>query len=145
MRLWSLHPKYLDTKGIVALWREALLAQKVLHGKTKGYRYHPRLNRFKNSRDSKQAIAFYLKEVWEEATRRGYQFDKRKILRKSSAPKINVTRGQMKYEFNWLRAKLKMRDRTRYKQIKSKTRIETHPLFSVKAGPIESWEIVRQI
>lgn len=23
MRLWSSHPKYLDAKGIVALWREA--------------------------------------------------------------------------------------------------------------------------
>ncbi|HEU5178767.1 MAG TPA: pyrimidine dimer DNA glycosylase/endonuclease V, partial [Burkholderiales bacterium] len=32
MRLWSLHPKYLDARGLVALWREALLAQAVLRG-----------------------------------------------------------------------------------------------------------------
>ena len=37
MRLWSIHPKYLDCKGLVALWREALLAKKVLRGKTRKY------------------------------------------------------------------------------------------------------------
>ena len=41
MKLWSIHPKYLDAKGLVALWREALLAQKVLDGKTEGYKNHP--------------------------------------------------------------------------------------------------------
>jgi len=25
MRLWTLHPKYLDARGLVALWREGLL------------------------------------------------------------------------------------------------------------------------
>lgn len=48
MRIWSLHPKYLDTKGLVALWRETLLAQHVLSGKTKRYKNHPQLARFKN-------------------------------------------------------------------------------------------------
>lgn len=38
MRLWVSHPKYLDCKGLVALWRESLLARKVLKGKTKGWR-----------------------------------------------------------------------------------------------------------
>jgi hypothetical protein len=33
MRLWSLHPEYLDANGLVALWREALLAQAFLQGK----------------------------------------------------------------------------------------------------------------
>lgn len=37
MRIWSLHPSYLDAKGLVALWRETLLAQKVLLGATVGY------------------------------------------------------------------------------------------------------------
>lgn len=39
MRLWTLHPKYLDPKGLVALWRETLLAQRVLAGRTRGYRF----------------------------------------------------------------------------------------------------------
>jgi hypothetical protein len=49
MRIWSLHPKYLDAKGLVALWRESLLAKQALESKTKGYKNHPQLNRFKNS------------------------------------------------------------------------------------------------
>jgi len=38
MRLWTIHPKYLDAKGLVALWRETLLAKHVLEGKTPGYK-----------------------------------------------------------------------------------------------------------
>ncbi|MGP9584395.1 pyrimidine dimer DNA glycosylase/endonuclease V, partial [Micrococcaceae sp. AOP34-BR2-30] len=30
MRLWSLHPEVLDRQGLIAGWREALLAQAVL-------------------------------------------------------------------------------------------------------------------
>ena len=66
MRLWTLHPKYLDAKGLVALWREALLAQKVLRGATKGYRHHPQLLRFSNSKNPPAALAAYLKAVHEE-------------------------------------------------------------------------------
>ena len=144
MRLWSFHPKYLDAKGIVALWREALLAQKVLQGKTKGYRHHPQLERFRNSKDPVRAIVFYLYGVWKEANRRGYHFDRTKILKKHTKTRINLTRGQMKYEFNWLCEKLKKRDPVRYKQIKSMMPIEAHPLFSPKAGLVESWERVRK-
>jgi hypothetical protein len=46
MRLWSVHPRYLDRQGLTAAWREALLAQKVLTGTTRGYRNHPQLVRF---------------------------------------------------------------------------------------------------
>lgn len=140
MRLWSLHPRYLDAKGIVALWREALLAQKILRGKTKGYRHHPQLERFKNSTNPARAIASYLYGVHEEAVRRGYHFDGKKILGKRSRMKIAVTRGQIKYEAAWLVQKLKKRDPARQKELRSKARIESHPLFSVKAGPVEPWE-----
>jgi Pyrimidine dimer DNA glycosylase (EC 3.2.2.17)/DNA-(apurinic or apyrimidinic site) lyase (EC 4.2.99.18) len=51
MRLWSIHPKYLDVQGLLGLWREGLLAQKVLLGETKGYRNHPQLIRFKRTSD----------------------------------------------------------------------------------------------
>ena len=142
MRLWSLHPKYLDARGIVALWREALLAQKVLRGKTKGYKQHPQLERFKNFEDSEQAIAAYLHGVWEEAKNRGYAFDREKILKKFAKIKIKVTRGQIKYEHEWLCGKLKIRDPARFHQIKSKTRIEPHPIFLVKAGAVEPWEVI---
>ena len=79
MRLWTLHPKYLDRQGLLGLWREGLLAQAVLQGKTKGYRHHPQLARFQMHPDPVQAIAHYLREVHEEATRRGYNFDARVV------------------------------------------------------------------
>ncbi|WP_308727259.1 MULTISPECIES: pyrimidine dimer DNA glycosylase/endonuclease V [unclassified Arthrobacter] len=49
MRLWSLHPELLDAKGLVACWRETLLAQKTLAGQTAGYVNHPQLVRFRAS------------------------------------------------------------------------------------------------
>ena len=60
MRLWSIHPKYLDRQGLIALWREALLAQAVLSGKTRGYRNHPQLERFRNHPAPLSAISLYL-------------------------------------------------------------------------------------
>ncbi|HLW43123.1 MAG TPA: pyrimidine dimer DNA glycosylase/endonuclease V, partial [Candidatus Acidoferrales bacterium] len=75
MRLWSLHPSHLDGKGLVALWREGLLAQNVLRGKTKGYRFHPQLNRFRATKKPVIAIGTYLRAVAEEAKSRGYSFD----------------------------------------------------------------------
>ncbi|MFI5209112.1 MAG: pyrimidine dimer DNA glycosylase/endonuclease V, partial [Gemmatimonadales bacterium] len=72
MRLWSLHPRYLDAKGLVALWREGLLAKAVLQGKTRGYRHHPQLERWMRAVDPVASMNAYLVEVWREADRRGY-------------------------------------------------------------------------
>ena len=63
MRIWSLHPQYLDARGLVALWREALLAQSVLRGATRGYRQHPQLVRFRRRPSPTGAIAEYLRAV----------------------------------------------------------------------------------
>jgi len=75
LRLWTVHPKYLDARGLVALWREALLAKRVLEGRTRGYRHHPQLTRFRAHPDPVAAIDAYLAGVYEEACRRGYRFD----------------------------------------------------------------------
>ena len=80
MRLWSIHPCYLDAKGLVALWREGLLAQNVLIGNTKGYKNHPQLIRFKNTNNPLGAIACYLRDVVDEADKRGYNFNRNKIV-----------------------------------------------------------------
>ena len=109
MRLWSLHPKYLDARGLVALWREGLLARKVLQGLTKGYKHHPQLERFRSQRNSVAAIDRYLLEVHNESIRRGYKFDKKKIGRSIVRVRINVTRGQLMYEFRHLKKKLLVR------------------------------------
>jgi Pyrimidine dimer DNA glycosylase len=82
MRLWTLHPRYLDSKGLVAAWREALLAQKVLAGATRGYRHHPQLIRFQSQADPRAAIASFLVGLADEAANRGYRFDASKISRR---------------------------------------------------------------
>ena len=140
MRLWSLHPKYLDTQGLLALWREGLLAQKVLQGKTKGYKNHPQLERFKVQKNPVSAIAAYLKEVWREARRRGYQFDAAKIAAHRKGAPIPVTRGQLEYEYAWLCSKLKTRDPVRYKEAILVKSIAVHPNFKRVAGPVAAWE-----
>jgi hypothetical protein len=140
MRLWSLHPSLLDQKGLVALWREALLAQKVLQGKTKGYRSHPQLHRFKKSRAPLTTISAYLWAVHEEASRRGYSFDQTKIARKRQPKALTVTQGQLEFEFRHLKRKLRLRDPERYRAIRRLREITAHPLFAVVAGEIEQWE-----
>ena len=141
MRLWSLHPRYLDSKGLVALWRESLLAQKVLTGNTEGYRRHPQLERFRAHPDSAGAIANYLHEVCVEADRRGYRFDRSRIcLPVSPVPLIEVTCGQLQYEMAHLAIKLKVRAPDDWKSIVGLDRLEPHPLFAVVDGPVAPWE-----
>jgi hypothetical protein len=140
LRLWSLHPSYLDTKGLLAVWREGLLAQKVLEGKTKGYKNHPQLDRFKAHPSPKTAIGNYLLEVWNEASARGYSFTRSKVHKTGRIKPIPVTRGQMKYELEHLRKKLKKRDPLKLKNISVITRPKTHPLFKDIAGAVENWE-----
>ena len=142
MRLWSINPGYLDAKGLVALWREGLLAQNVLAGKTVGYKNHPQLIRFKNTSNPLGAIASYLRAVEEEARNRGYHFDKSKILNKRLNTCIKVTNGQIEYEFKHLLNKLKSRDPEIYKNIRETKRIKLHPLFTRVRGGIEAWEVV---
>lgn len=141
MRLWTLHPKYLDTKGLLAVWRESLLAQKVLQGKTKGYRHHPQLTRFKEQSDPASAISGYLSGIREEAQRRGYHFDGSKIAVHGVSVKIGCTRGQLLYEWEHLRKKLQGRDPRKYAEIGKVRRPEAHPIFLIVDGEIEPWEV----
>jgi hypothetical protein len=140
MRLWSIHPRYLDSKGLVALWREALLAQKVLQGETRGYTRHPQLTRFRKIRNPVGAIAVYLENIADEADRRGYHFDRSKIEKEKFAGKIPVTSGQAEYEFNHLAAKLKSRAPSMPLRLHSDEKIDLHPLFEMIDGDVEPWE-----
>jgi hypothetical protein len=141
MRIWSLHPKYLDAKGLVALWRETLLAKHVLEGKTKGYKNHPQLNRFKEAKKPLDAINHYLSEIYLEASERDYAFDKEKIDWSFKKSRLTVTQGQMDYEVQHLLNKLHVRDIKRFDELKTMTAFDNHPLFVVIAGDIENWEI----
>ncbi len=131
MRLWSIHPKYLDSIGLVALWRESLLAQKVLRGKTKGYKSHPELIRFKAHPFPLKAISAYLNEILKESIKRGYNFDRIKIRLKCRTTRIPVTSNELKNEFDWLCAKLKKRSPQKYKELLSVKKIECHPGFRI--------------
>lgn len=142
MRLWSLHPQYLDSKGLVALWREGLLAQAVLSGKTRGYRHHPQLTRFLQSPAPREYVAAYLRLVHAEAVRRGYRFDSKKIDSDRVVEPLIVTRGQLDYEWKHLRNKLRTRAPAWFAQLKDVERPEPHPLFRVVPGNIAEWEVV---
>lgn len=141
MRLWTLHPRYLDAKGLVAAWREALLAQKVLQGATRGYRNHPQLTRFKAHPDPIAALAEFLRGLDAEAKARGYHFNSTKIATTHTRRKIPVTTGQMTYEWEHLLRKLITRDPARHRELTSITSPTPHPLFRVVSGEIEPWEV----
>lgn len=140
MRLWSLHPKYLDPQGLVALWRETLLAQAVLRGETRGYRNHPQLDRFKSHSAPLAAISLYLKAIHTEAEARDYSFDKSKIKPARKAVTLTVTSGQLAYELAHLMAKLEVRSPTLHQKWRAIEIPEAHPLFEVQPGEVESWE-----
>lgn len=141
MRLWSLHPRYLDAQGLVSCWREGLLARKVLMDQTKGYRNHPQLVRFRSSQDPLNAIEFYLAIIAREAAERGYRFDTGKIGTVCECPKIPVTTGQLRHEWEHLKNKLSSRNPEKYREIiLLETVVEIHPLFEIIEGNIEDWE-----
>lgn len=140
MRLWSIHPRYLDKSGLVALWREALLAKHVLEGKTKGYRHHPQLVRFKDCPHPLNAINFFLHHVYLEACSRGYCFDKTKVGFFDETMQITVSTGQIAYEWKHLLDKLKLRDLPKYHENVKVKKVHPHPLFKVVKGDIEAWE-----
>ena len=140
MRIWSLHPRFLDAKGLVACWRETLLAQAVLAGRTRGYTQHPQLVRFRATTDPIVTIGAYLAGIADEATARGYRFDRARIDHDNMLTAlIPVTEGQLAYEWQHLGAKLDVRspeDAARWRDATP----EPHPLFRVVPGPIEGWE-----
>lgn len=139
MRLWSLHPAHLDRQGLIACWREALLAQKVLAGLTTGYRSHPQLIRFRAADGPLAAIGAYLSGLAEEADARGYRFDRTKIHDGSGHAQLPVTTGQLDFEAQHLAAKLALRSPADADRL-ADARPRTHPLFRLGPGPIEDWE-----
>lgn len=141
MRIWSLHPRYLDRQGLTACWRETLLAQAVLEGATRGYTRHPQLERFRETPDAIGAIGDYLAVVAEEAAARDYRFDGSKVHQRSAIPvRIEVTRGQLALEWTHLLAKLAKRSPEVAQRWASVAVPDPHPVFHLVDGPVASWE-----
>ncbi|MBD3262788.1 hypothetical protein GF374_00220 [Candidatus Woesearchaeota archaeon] len=132
MRLWSMHTKYLDVKGFVALWREALLAREVLKGKTKGWKNHPQLNRFKAVKNPIPYINAYLKNIYKEACKRGYNFNQKKLGRKLTNKKLKVSKGFFEKEVKALKSKLRKRDPAKYKKLSKLKDLELNPIFKLE-------------
>ena len=135
-----MHPRYLDAQGLVALWREALLARAVLRGRTSGYRHHPQLERFRAHPMPLSAVNFFLSRVHAEATARGYSFDARKIGPCRKVAAVPVTAGQLEHEWRHLLGKLRRRSSSTYRLWRGTREIECHPLFRKVDGPIANWE-----
>jgi hypothetical protein len=140
LRLWTLHPRYLDAQGLVALWREGLLARAVLKGKTRGYRHHPQLARFRSHAVPRAAINTYLRVVAAEAAARGYSFDLAKVGPGRRGLRLTTTRGQLRYEWRHLLRKLARRSPRLYQRWRGEKAPRPHPLFRVVRGGVESWE-----
>ena len=140
MRLWSLHPSLLDRQGLTAAWREALLAQAVLLGRTKGYTRHPQLERFRAHESPERLIAAYLEVIADDAARRGYTFDRSRIV-ESPEPGwlLPVTAGQVAFEWAHLLRKLEVRSPAVHLLV-APGGPALHPLFREVPGDIESWE-----
>ena len=140
MRLWTLHPCYLDAKGLVALWREGLLARAVLCGQTKGYTRHPQLERFRAAPAPVAAVDRYLAAVCDEADARGYRFERGKLDLPRPGPRLIASDGQLMHEWTHLLAKLQVRDLERHAALRDVRTPEAHPLFDIRPGPVAPWE-----
>ncbi len=140
MRLWTLHPQYLDAQGLVALWRETLLAREVLRGNTLGYRSHPQLIRFRAAPRPLETLNAYLAAIHVEAVRRGYRFDRTKLGRRTGTTSLRATRGQMRYEWQHLRRKLSKRSPKWLRTLSIVRSPRAHPLFRITRGPVAAWE-----
>jgi len=144
LRLWSISPRYLDSVGLVALWRESLLALRVLEGLTRGYRNHPQLARFKQCSNPLKAINTYLYYVWIEGRRRDFSFREDRIRRDmvDTSLKIPVSEGQLKYEVWHLLRKVFNRNPAWFNYLLQLSCFDPNPLFYPTPGGIELWERV---
>jgi len=145
LRIWSLHPKYLDPKGLVALWRETLLAQSVLKriaigAATGGYSRHPQLARFLAQPSPIASIAEYLRAVHAEAHTRGYRFDAGKISPETTSTLIGVPSGQLEFERKHLLAKLERRAPEWRGPLAGRGNLAPHPLFRPEPVDVADWE-----
>lgn len=141
MRLWTVHPRHLDRQGLLACWRESLLAQAVLHDPSRGYSRHPQLIRFRAHSDPAAAIRAFLLGLQMEATVRGYRFDASRILDADElTAQLPATDGQLAFEWQHLMAKLHHRSPALAQRWSGIELPEAHPVFSIVPGPVESWE-----
>lgn len=166
MRLWTIHPTFLDNEGLHGLWREGLLAQKIIEDPTHGRSNNPQIARFRNHVSPISILGAYLWTVGHEGMERGFKYNVARIedppmlgsimVPKGSSgdPRIPVTEEQIRFEFDHLFSKLEERDPVSLEKILNYSVQSTikyredfrlkaiNPAFRIVVGPIESWEKV---
>lgn len=160
MRLWTIHPSFLDQKGLCGLWRETLVGLKALEkGPGAPWYNHPQLARFKVYPNGLAMLAEYAEHVLDEGHKRGYNFNTALLEPYLELYEMNfdgcimVTKGQFDYEVEHFIRKLASRDEMRYQLYMEKMgprslyqpKIEVfvpNPVFRIVDGPIEVWEKV---
>lgn len=137
--MWSLHPAHLDRAALAACWREGLLAQAVLLGRTRGYTRHPQLERFRTLDDATVGIATFLDGLAVEAEQRGYRFDRSRIDRvPDPSVRLTVTMGQLAFEAEHLRRKVIARAPEWTDHLPDA--LSPHPMMDVVPGAVAPWE-----
>lgn len=131
MRLWTLHPKYLDSEGLMAVWRDALRARRLLKEETDGDSDHPQLTRFRETDHPADAIECYLQTVFEEARERDVSFDASKLHTPVRNVRIEETEDRLLYEWHRLLDKLRERQPPLFRKIKDLERPDAHPMFTI--------------
>jgi hypothetical protein len=146
MRLWSIHPKYLDASRLNAQWREALLCKACLEDKTVGYLNHPQYLRVKNHPHPHDFINKFLYSIWEEGFNRGYKYDDTKFAICLDFEPMEVTEDQIEYEFEHLQKKLGEFDEqyVSNEQDFNEEGILLNDCFLLIPGPIMNFEKVKK-
>ncbi len=89
------------------------------------------------------AISTYLHALVDEATARGYRYDRALVLGPPAPDlRLEVTDAQLAYEWEHLRAKLAVRSPDVARRWEDVAVPDPHPLFRVVPGPVAEWEIV---
>lgn len=133
MSLWSVHPRYLDNKGLISAWNRGLQLQKQLSTEPARNTGNSQLIMFSRQEKPLHAIGSYLSFIASEGCRRGYKFTHEKILYPNFDEELlPIDSEQLRSENQMLQNRLKTRDKNRYQQLSSQSWPETHPLFNRK-------------
>ena len=147
MRIWSLHPQYLDQKGLGGQWEEGIIAQNTLFFQEGKYLNYPVLHRVKAHQEPVAWIGMYLNEILKEANvNRGYNYNDQLIKQLKPTLPMPVTRGQLYYEWTLLQGRLQKRDPVKMSLNDGVdiNNIKANPMFYVIDGDIEDWERVKE-
>jgi hypothetical protein len=141
MRIWSIHPKYLDSKELLNLWNETIQAKNEFLTKFSGHFSNKQLERFLDLKNPLEAINSYMSSIYREAVKRDFSVDDSFMdWDFDDSIQIPVTAGQISHEISKLKSRLRERDEKKLQKLNGRTFLELHPIFYSVPGTIEEWE-----